>query len=93
MVITYPRPCPACGKKLKTRSAFSRHRKYCGKKTEPVPCPYCESKFKRKDDMSKHVRKFHSEGAKRKAEESIEEDPLYCFCFLFPSSKAKSRGS
>ena len=72
MVITYPRPCPTCGKKVKNRRAFSRHRKYCGKKTEPVPCPYCESTFKRKDDLSKHTRKFHSHAAKRKAEESAE---------------------
>ena len=72
MAITHPRPCSICGKKLKNRRAFSRHRKYCGEKTDPVQCPYCETKFQRKDDMSKHVRKFHSERAKRKAEESAE---------------------
>lgn len=72
MPITYPRPCPTCGAKLKNRSAFSRHRKYCGRKPDPVPCLWCESTFKRRDNLSKHTRKFHSEAAKRKAEESAE---------------------
>ena len=72
MVITYLRPCPTCGKKLKNRSSFSRHRKYCGKTTVPLPCLYCESTFKRKDDLSKHNKHFHSEKAKRKEEESSE---------------------
>ena len=45
---------------------------YCGKKIHPVPCPYCESTFKRKDDMSKHVRKFHSEAANRKVNDTAE---------------------
>ena len=66
MRITYPRPCPTCGTKINNRSNFSRHRKYCGKKIDPVPCPHCQSTFTRKDDM------FHSEAAKRKAEESAE---------------------
>ena len=72
MPITYPRPCPTCGAKLKNQSAFSRHRKYCGRKTDPVACPYCESTFKRKDDLSKYTRKFHSELAKREANDTVE---------------------
>ena len=72
MPITYPRPCPTCGAKLKNRSAFSRHRKNCGRKPDPVPCLWCETTFKRRDNLSKHTRKFHSEAAKRKAEESAE---------------------
>ena len=72
MTITYPRPCPTCGKKINDRSNFSRHRKYCGKKIDPVPCLHCNSKFTRKDDLVKHVKKFHSEGAKGKAEENNE---------------------
>ena len=72
MPIIYPRPCPTCGAKLKNRSAFSRNRKYCARKTEPVPCLYCESTFKRRDDLSKHTRKFHSEAAKQKAADTAE---------------------
>ena len=72
MPITYPRPCPTCGTKINNRSNFSCHKKYCGKKIDPVPCPHCESTFTRKDDMLRHVRKFHSEGAKRKAEANEE---------------------
>ena len=72
MVITYPRRCSTCGKNLKNRSSFSRHRKYCGKKTEPVSCLYCETTFKRKDDLSRHISKFHSKAAKRKAEDTAE---------------------
>ena len=72
MPISYPRPCPTCGTKINNRGNFSRHKKYCGKKIDPVPCPYCESIFRKKDDMSKHVRKFHSEAAKRKANDTAE---------------------
>ena len=72
MPITYPRPCPTCGTKINNWSNFSCHKKYCGKKIDPVPCPHCESTFTRKDDMLRHVRKFHSEGAKRKAEANEE---------------------
>ena len=57
---------------INNRSNFSRHKKYCGKEIAPVPCIYCNSTFTRKDDMLKHVCKFHSEAAKRKAEESAE---------------------
>ena len=76
MAITYPRPCPTCGTKINNRSNFSRHRKRCEKKVDPVPCPHCQSTFTRKDDMLRHVRKFHSEAAKRKAEESAELSKL-----------------
>ena len=76
MAITYPRPCPTCGTKINNRSNFSRHRKHCEKKVDPVPCPHCQSTFTRKDDMLRHVRKFHSEAAKRKAEESAELSKL-----------------
>ena len=71
MPITYPRPCPTCGKKYKTRFDFCRHKKYCGSNVK-VPCLHCDKLFSRKDAMKAHVRKFHSEAAKRKAEESAE---------------------
>ena len=72
MAITYPRPCPTCGTKISNQSNFSRHRKYCGKKTDPVPCPHCPSKFTRKDNMLRHVKKHQSEAAKQKADEFAE---------------------
>ena len=72
MVIIYPRSCSTFGKTLWNRSSYSRHRKYCGKTTVPIPCPFCESTLKRKDDLSKHNKHFHSEKAKRKAEENTE---------------------
>ena len=71
MAITYLRPCPTCGKKYKNRFDLCRHKKYCGTNIK-VPCLYCNKLFSRKDKMTAHVRKFHSEAAKRKAEESAE---------------------
>lgn len=70
--VTYPRPCPTCGTKINNLFNFSRHKKYCGKQNEPVPCLYCDKVFSLKDNLIAHVRKFHSEAAKRKAEESAE---------------------
>ena len=71
MSITYPRPCPVCGTKIKNRGNFFRHKKYCGTNVK-VPCLHCDKTFSRKDKMVAHVKKFHSEAAKRKAEESAE---------------------
>ena len=71
MPITYPRPCPICGTKIKNRGNFFRHKKYCGTNVK-VPCLHCDKTFSRKDKMVAHVKKFHSEAAKRKAEESAE---------------------
>ena len=71
MAITYPRPCPICGTKIKNRGNFFRHKKYCGTNTR-APCLHCEKTFCRKDKMVAHVKKYHSETAKRKAEESAE---------------------
>ena len=70
--VSYPRACPTCGTKINNRCNFSRHRKFCGKQNEPVPCLYCDKVFSRKDNLVAHVRKFHSEAAKRKADESAE---------------------
>ena len=71
MPITYPRPCPICGTKIKNRGNFFRHKKYCGTNVK-VPCVYCDKVFCRKDKMTAHVKKCHSEVAKRKAEEDAE---------------------
>ena len=55
MPITYPRPCPTCGKKYKNIFDFSRHRKYCGTNVK-VPCLHCDKMFSRKDAMKVHVK-------------------------------------
>ena len=70
--VTYPRGCPKCGKKIKNRGKFSRHKKHCGTSEHLVQCPHCPKKYSRKDYLKKQVRKFHSEAAKRKAEESAQ---------------------
>ena len=72
MPITYPRPCPKCGTKIKNRGNFSRYKKRCGTSEHRVQCLNCPKTYSRKDDMLKHVRKFHSEGAKRKAVDTAE---------------------
>ena len=74
-MITYPRPCPNCGKSLKNRFTYCTHKRYCGKNIR-VSCFHCEKTFARKDDMVKHVKKFHSEAAKRKAAETDELDRM-----------------
>lgn len=71
MPITYPRPCPTCGKKYKNIFDFSRHRKYCGTNVK-VPCLHCDKMFSRKDAMKVHVKMFHSESARRKAANNDE---------------------
>ena len=62
---------PTCGKKYKNRFDFCRHKKYCGSNVK-VPCLHCDKLFATKDAMKANVRKFHSEAAKRKAEDSAE---------------------
>ena len=69
---TYPRACPTCGKTIKNRGNFFRHKKRCGTSEHRVQCLHCHKTYSRKDDLKKHVRKVHSEAGKRKAEESAE---------------------
>ena len=68
----YPRACPKCGRKINNRCNFSRHKKRCGTHEHRVQCPHCPKTYSRPDDLKRHVRKFHSEAAKRKAEDSAE---------------------
>ena len=76
MPITYPRPCPTCGVKIKNRCNYARHKKYCGKTCDPVPCPHCEATFTRKDGMMRHVKQYHSEAAQQRALELQELNRL-----------------
>lgn len=71
MPVTYPRPCPTCGKKYKNRYDLCRHKKYFGTNVKVLRF-HCDNMFSRKDAMKVRVKKFHSEGAKREAEESVE---------------------
>ena len=68
----YSRACPKSGKKISNRGTFSRHKKHCGTSEHRVQCPHCPKTYSRKDDLKAHVEKFHSEAAKRKAEENAE---------------------
>lgn len=70
--VMYPRACPKCGKKISNRGNFSRHKKHCGTSEHRVQCPHCPKTYSRKDDLKAQVKKFHSEAAKRKAEENAE---------------------
>lgn len=77
--IVYPRPCPDCGTKINDRRNFSRHRKYCGRKTRE-PCLHCDKTFCRKDKLNAHVRKCHpdvSDGnsGKKRMRETVEPSP------------------
>ena len=57
--ITYPRPCPTCGKELSS-GYFFQHKKRCGTLEHRVQCPLCPLTFGRKDTMQYHVRQQHS---------------------------------
>ena len=89
--VTYPRPCPHCGKVLNNRFSYCRHKAHCGKTTPKVQCLYYEKSFGRLDNCKRHMKNVHSEGAKRKAEEGIAEDELYCFGFYFEAVMRKAR--
>ena len=70
--VTCPRPCPHCSKLLNSRFSYSRHKAYCSKSTPEVQYLYCDKSSTRLDNCRNHIKKFHSEAAKQKAEESAE---------------------
>lgn len=57
--ITYPRPCPTCGKNL-SRGYFFQHEKRCGTTEHRVHCPLCTLTVGYKHCMQRHVRQQHS---------------------------------
>ena len=57
--ITYPRPCPKCGKEL-SRGSFFRHTKQCGTTEHRYHCPHCPLTFSQKDNLQRHVQQQHS---------------------------------
>ena len=62
--VTYPRPCPTCGKEL-SRGQFFRHKEQCGTTENRYHCPYCPLSFSQKDNMQRHVQQQHSKMPQR----------------------------
>ena len=62
--ITYPRPCPTCGKNL-SRGHFFQHKKRCGTTEHRVHCALCPLTFGYKHCMQRHVRQQHSNNPPR----------------------------
>ena len=57
--VTYPRPCPTCGKHFNS-SHFFQHKRRCGTTEHRVLCLFCPLTFAYKQDMEWHVRQQHS---------------------------------
>jgi len=58
--VTYPRPCPKCGKEFRVQSTFSRHKKQCGTFEHRYQCPLCPLSFSFLCNKHRHVRQQHS---------------------------------
>ena len=54
--VTYPRPCPTCGKEL-SRSYFFDHKRQWGIRYQ---CPLCPLSFSQIGPKHRHVRQQHS---------------------------------
>ena len=62
--VTYPRPCPTCGKEFNKRMFFY-HKKQCGTTENRVQCPHCPLSFSRKYHMQWLVQQQHSNNPQR----------------------------
>ena len=62
--VTYPRPCPTCGKELSKRNFFY-HKKQCGTAENRYHCPHCPLSFSRQCHMQQHVQQQHSKTPQR----------------------------
>ena len=58
--ITYPRPCPSCGKEFRVQSTFSSHKRHCGTFEHRYQCPLCPLSFCQRGNLNVHVRQQHS---------------------------------
>ena len=56
--VTYPRPCPTCGKELKHRSSFFNHTKQCS--GQRYHCQHCPLTFSYHRNLQRHVQQQHS---------------------------------
>ena len=57
--VTYPRPCPTCGKELSKRNFF-HHKKQCGTTENRYHCPFCPLSFSHPANKQRHMRQHHS---------------------------------
>ena len=62
--VTYPRPCPTCGKEL-SKSHFFHHKKQRGTTENRYHCPYCPLSFSRSTHKQRHMRQQHSKNPQR----------------------------
>ena len=62
--VTYPRPCPTCGKEL-SKGQFFHHKKHCGTTENRYHCPYFPISFSLKHHMQRHVQQQHSKNPQR----------------------------
>ena len=60
--VTYPRPCPKCGKEF-SRGSFFRHKKPCS--GHRYGCSHCPLSFTRQDNLQWHVQQQHSNTPQR----------------------------
>ena len=58
--VTYPRPCPTCGKEFKHGFSFFYHKQQCGTTEHRHHCPYCSLTFNYKCNLKRHVQQQHS---------------------------------
>jgi len=63
--ITYPRPCPTCGKEFRVRSTFSCDKKECDTFKHRYQCPLCPLSFSFLCNKQWHVRQQHSKTPER----------------------------
>ena len=57
--VTYPRPCPTCGKEL-ARGHFFHHKKQCGTTANRYHCQHCPLSFSYHRNLQWHVKRQHS---------------------------------
>ena len=57
--VTYPRPCPKCGKELRG-GHFFHHKKQCGTTDHRYQCPHCPLSFAQKKNLQRHEQTQHS---------------------------------
>ena len=56
--VTYPRPCPTCGKEIKHGSSFFNHTKQCS--GQRYHCQHCPLTFSYHSNLQRHVQQQHS---------------------------------
>ena len=57
--VTYPRPCPTCGKEI-SRGHFFHHTKQCGTTANRYHCQHCPLTFSYHSNLRRHVNQHHS---------------------------------